>query len=95
MIYRLDCDNCGELEYVEQDAYAIGDRLLEGVWFKCFKDGHVEVTEECADYFSQLNQEMWLKGMTDYFDEDDVARCPKCGEDAGIFHSEDEWKEYK
>jgi len=94
VIYRLDCDSCGELEYIEQDGYAVGDRLLEDVWFKCFKDGHVEIRDDCAGYFSQLNRKMWIRRMVEFFDGDDVARCHKCGADAGIFHSEDEWLDY-
>lgn len=96
MIYKLECDNCGELDYVKCNGYAVGDRLLEGVMFICFKDGHVEITENDADYFSTLNETLWLKRMADYFSEvDDVADCPQCGDDAQIYHSEDEWKKYR
>lgn len=81
----FDCDGCGELEYVLVDGYPVGDRLLEGVMFKYFPDGHIEISEDDADYFSNLNEEKWIGAMeesvADYYD---IAQCSKCFSDVDL-----------
>ena len=45
------------------DGYPFGDRLLEDVTFQAtIKDNKVkvEITKDCANYFSDLNQKKWL-----------------------------------
>ena len=79
------CDNCGDLDYVLFDGYGFGDRMLEGVIFKGFKSGKVEITEDSKSYFEDLNKRKWLKEAKEYLAELDCAQCPTCGDDCDVF----------
>lgn len=74
-------DISGKPFYV--DGYQIGDRLLEGVVFKCLldEDGRgvsVEVQEEHRSYFSGLNMRHWLESVAQSVPEMDiVSSTPK------------------
>lgn len=86
---ELKCDNCGKIDYVLVDGYYFGDRLLEGVNFKVKdKDGKpnsVGVTDECIEYFEDLNKNKWLKICDDFCEDLDIAQCPKCGDDVVVW----------
>jgi hypothetical protein len=54
------------------DGYHFGDRLLEDVIFKgIVRNGKlsVEITEDCAEYFSDLNQNKWLGAAKTFLEE--------------------------
>jgi len=88
-VKTFKCDKCGEIDHVTVDGYAVGDRVLEGVMFeirfaKGAKKYKATVEDEAREYFSELNQKMWLKRMEKYAGETDTASCPKCGEDVDM-----------
>lgn len=85
----LKCDNCGDIEYVLVDGYHFGDRLLESVMFMV-KDNNGEpqvmgVTDDCKEYFSDLNQKKWLKECEKFCKDLDIATCPHCQSDVGVW----------
>ena len=54
------------------DKYPFGDRLLEDVIFKGIVKNEklsVEITEDCADYFADLNQKKWLEEAKTWLEE--------------------------
>lgn len=77
MIFMVDDDTpdgaeLGDVAYI--DGYSVGDTLLEGCMFECRIVGdkiEVKVTDDCAKYFSGLNQEMWLKEISEFVNSDD------------------------
>lgn len=82
---NFKCDNCGVLDHVLIDGYGFGDTLLEEVYFEIrWKKGQegkaveAKVEKSSADYFSQLNQKMFLRQAEEYALKEDVATCPKC-----------------
>lgn len=52
------------------DGYPVGDRLLEGVAFKCVihPDKHltVETAEDARAYMEDLNERRWLEAVLNY-----------------------------
>jgi len=66
---------------LQEDGYRIADRMLEGVTFLIdVKDGVIDpdsirVLPSDADYFSDFNEEEWLKEAKEAFlqEEDDFA----------------------
>lgn len=58
------------------DGYQFGDRLLEGVIFKCeiLKDQRlkISVTPKCQAYFKKLNQDTWLRTALAYAVRNDI-----------------------
>jgi hypothetical protein len=68
----------GPVDVVYLHGYFFGDRLLEGVLFKCVIDTMTDnvkvlgVTDECVPYFSQLNVEMWLSAAQKYAEQNDI-----------------------
>ena len=85
---ELKCDNCGVIDCVLVDGYAIGDRLLEEVYFKIEdKDGKphsIGVIDECKDYFDGFNRDKWLLAMEAHCQDLDYAECPKCGSEVDV-----------
>ncbi len=85
---EFNCEDCGDLDYVLINGYDFGDRLLEGVMFRGFPDGHVEIDPEGAEYFKDLNQKKWLKEAKRHFAEvmemGDEVTCPKCKDDVAV-----------
>ena|SRR3990172_1706272 len=80
------CNKCGEIDHVTVDGYGFGERVLEGVLFeirfaKGAKKYKATVEASAKEYFSTLNEKMWLKQAEDYAKDADMASCPKCGED--------------
>ena len=78
------CEDCGELNSILVDGYAVGDRLLEGVMFRvsCQKDGSLKaaVMQEDVEYMDRLNAPRWCKEVADHITNDEyIAECPKCG----------------
>lgn len=71
------------------DGYAFGDRILEGVRFRCDvqKDGTLKV--ECAprsrDYFSTLAEKKWLKDALAFAEEADIFSEDEEGEGDQLF----------
>ena len=64
-MFTFHCDQCGDIETVEFDGYAFGDRLLEGVYFVADKKGNVTPRADAVDYLKSLNAKKWLKdGVT-------------------------------
>lgn len=56
------------------DGYSVGDTLLEGVIFRCTIVGDkiaVKVTDDCAKYFSGLNETKWLKAVSEEVNDPD------------------------
>lgn len=56
------------------DGYSVGDTLLEGVIFRCTIVGDkiaVRVTDDCAKYFSGLNEAKWLKEVSEAVNDPD------------------------
>jgi hypothetical protein len=83
--FKLSCEVCGDLGFVHVDGYDVAERLLEGVIFKIYPDGHAECRKEDLHYFEQFNQEMWLKEVEEFVDEaDGGAVCPKCKVEADV-----------
>jgi hypothetical protein len=82
MIFK--CDNCGIVDEVCFDGYAFGDTILEGVIFIANSKGKVRVSEENANYFSDLNQKKWLDVAKRYLKETDIVSCCKCDDDIAI-----------
>lgn len=85
-----------ELPFVYYNGYGVGDRVLEGVLFKCElnDDGtwDIDISERDAKYFSTLNEEMWLEEVREAVPRHDFFRCPECGGDAcQISHMEEGW----
>ena len=72
----------------EFDGYSIGDRLLEGLMFQISvqEDGTLKasVKEKDKAYFSDFNQEKFLKLAVDYAYENDVFYEPTSGEECCI-----------
>ena len=42
---------------------------------------YIQVSIGDADYFSQLNTDLWLGRLLDCVKQTDFATCPKCGAD--------------
>jgi len=86
---ELKCDNCGMIDHVLVDGYWFGDRLLESVMFKVKdQDGiptALGVFEAATEYFSDLNQQKWLKACEEFCETLDFAQCPKCGDDVVVW----------
>ena len=86
---KLNCDNCGEIDYVLVDGYSFGDRLLEGVDFKVKDQNGIAtalgVVEEAMEYFGDLNKNKWLRACEDFCEQLDIAQCPKCGDDVVVW----------
>ncbi len=65
-----------EVEAVYLNGYNVGDRLLEDVMFEITLsvDGRFQasVTPDCAEYFSNLNQEKWLREIEAYCADRDL-----------------------
>lgn len=85
-VFILKCKNCGPLEHVNVDGYAVGDRLLEGVMFYVRpgkKPGtwKAEVHATDKEYFDDLNTKKWLKAIEDDVADSDTLECCKCGTD--------------
>lgn len=81
----IKCENCGTIKYVLIGGYQIGDRLLEGVFFRVYYDSKgnvssVRIAPDDKEYFEQLNTKMWLEAVKDFAKSVDDAECPKCGE---------------
>lgn len=76
---------CGEIDCVIFDGYLFGDRLLEGTMFKAFvQDGEIVVepaSDDDDDYLSLLNKQLWLDNALEFAKINDIATCPKCGQD--------------
>ena len=72
----------------EFDVYSIGDRLLEGLMFQISvqEDGTLKasVKEKDKAYFSDFNQEKFLKLAVDYAYENDIFYEPTSGEECCI-----------
>lgn len=81
---KLECEDCGTLEYVEVDGYGVGDRLLEGVIFRFYPNRSVKVRPEDEDYFNDLNEKKWIKAIQEYVLEGEDATCPKCKQEATV-----------
>lgn len=66
--------------------YEVGERILEGVYFECRKEGvswSVKVREDCAEYFSGLNQKKWLAAVLEACPYPSTwFKCPECDGDA-------------
>ena len=85
------CRKCGTISTVKIDGYAVGDRVLEGVWFLCEitrkSVRNVRVNAGDAAYFNTLNTKLWLKEVKDYItdivdnDDWDSFNCNTCGRD--------------
>lgn len=83
-MYKLKCDNCGEIEHVLVDGYAFGDTILEGVMFKVYLDGdslRAEVMPNYAGYFSELNEKLWLQRASKFVNETEMFTCSICKND--------------
>jgi hypothetical protein len=85
---KFECEDCGPIEYIEVDGYHVGDRLLEDVMFRVIPDGEhpviagkpvnrVEVEPDAVPYFSELNEQLWLRRVLEYAEEGG-GHCPKC-----------------
>ncbi len=77
---------CGPITHVLFDGYGFGDRQFEGVMFKALIRNGKLVAESVDDwdtdpYLSDFNQKKILKRALDYAKENDIATCPKCGND--------------
>lgn len=72
----------------EFDGYSIADRLLEGLMFQITvqEDGTLKasVKDKDKDYFSDFNQEKWLKIAVDYAYNNDIFYDPNSGEECCI-----------
>ena len=72
----------------EFDGYSIGDRQLEGLMFQISvqEDGTLKasVKEKDKSYFSDFNQEKFLKLAVDYAYENDIFYEPTSGEECCI-----------
>ncbi len=80
----FNCDECGEIDHILVDGYEFGDTLLEGVMFEIRHNNgkfNAVVQEESKQYFDGLNKKKWLKEAERFSDNNDIAACPKCGED--------------
>ena len=82
----MRCDACGDIEYALMDGYDFGDRILEGVMFRVFSDGHVETDDDWSKhpYLGRLNAAVWLKEAATCAKEADQLECPKCGSDVDV-----------
>jgi hypothetical protein len=73
---RIDEDESETLiEKAYIDGYAVGDRILEGVWFEVtiVKNKFVvKPTAESSHYFNGLNKKQWLKAIADHCETNDV-----------------------
>jgi hypothetical protein len=84
------CHACGKaVDTVLVDGYQFGDRLLEEVIFVIKNVGGIPtcegVTDECKDYFSELNEKAWLDACRSFCDADiDIGSCPICGDDVHV-----------
>ena len=89
MSKTFKCDKCGDIDHVLIDGYPFGDRLLEGVMFeirfaKGAKKYKAAITKDAREYFSTLNEKMWLKQAEEHAEGEDNASCPKCGGAVGM-----------
>ena len=71
----------GTVFYV--DGYQFGDRLLEGVMFKCgLLDGGTSAVvygPECDAYTASLNMKMWMHTCADQLGSMDMVRSDPAG----------------
>ena len=76
------------VKIAEFDGYSIADRLLEGLMFQISvqEDGTLKasVKEKDKSYFSDFNQEKFLKLAVDYAYENDIFYEPTSGEECCI-----------
>jgi hypothetical protein len=90
------CSECeAEVEHVYVSGYHIGDRILEGIWFKVYhKPGDRMLTIEVVDgswddgYMGQLNRKYWEKRIVESVD--DSGACLDCTEDEDLIKKEKE-----
>ena len=80
------CDGCGRLEYILIDGYGFGERMLEGVMFRVSVDENggflaTPILGWHHPYLRTLNREYWENEALCYAKENDIAECPKCGQD--------------
>jgi len=75
----LSCDKCGPLDYILFDGYPFGDRMLEGVMFRFYPDGKVQIDDDDDAYWQSLNTKAWLEVAKECGPQVDVGACPKCG----------------
>ena len=91
---KVECPDCGAVDFVYLDGYAFGDRMLESVLFMVKVDGKftvLGVKKGHQEYFETLNTKMWLKECLDYCDDaykqgELVCQCPKCEGDIILEH---------
>ena len=86
---ELKCDNCGVIPYVLINGYLVAERLLEDVIFEVSIDPRkkyyqAKVRDDQKEYFSNFNEEKWLKVIEDYAEDLDIAQCPKCKDDVAM-----------
>lgn len=79
------CFNCGQNDSFLIDAYPVGDRLMEGVYFEYSFDGNdivVKSTKETERYLdSGLDKQYWINAVYDYlkvFNGSDSVLCSRC-----------------
>lgn len=84
---KFNCETCGDVNKIIVDGYPFGERLLEGVEFIVTNQPNglkVKETDECKQYFKQLNQKMWYNECIQYVKDnvgDCVGVCANCGTD--------------
>ena len=86
--FYLDCEN-DECEMALLDGYDFGDTLLEGVMFEVrVNDGKMSigVSDDDADYLSDLNTRKWLKEAALNAVDSDMLRCSLCDGDVIVYY---------
>ena len=85
---------CGEVPYILMNGYCFGERVMEDVMFRVeIKNDEIVVSvkdewperegdpwEKCS-YLFTLNKDYWMQQALEYAQDNDIATCPKCGQD--------------
>ena len=82
---KVICDGCGKmLDWIYVDGYSFGDRMMEDVRFKVkLANGKfecLEVEDDAKPYMVQFDWNHWKKECEDFCRRNDIAECPKCGD---------------
>jgi hypothetical protein len=85
---HFETESGKKVKTAQFDGYSINDRPFEGLMFQVEiqEDGSLEVHVDSKheDYFSDFNQEKWLKIATDYAYKNDIFEDPTSGEECWL-----------
>jgi hypothetical protein len=88
---KINCSECGDLEFALIDGYAFGERLLEGVLFEirivngAIESRYHEPDDAKALFKTKAEAGKWRKEAEAFVGEmEDSLECPKCHLDCAV-----------